>query len=194
MQTAAETDKTRIRREMAALLARKYPSRRHCVSEELWRRLDALPALGDAPVIVAFCAFRQEPELQPWLDRRLAEGRRLLLPRFNAAAQAYELVRIASADGDLTPGFYGIPEPRADLPPESAVPAGALWLVPGLAFTPRGLRLGRGKGFYDRLLAAHPGGRLVGLAFDCQILPDLPHSPWDIPMDWVVTPTRSMTR
>ena len=179
---------------MAALLARTYPTRAACVSEELWQRLDALPSLADAPAIVAFSAFRQEPELRPWLDRRLAEGRRLLLPRYNSSASAYELVRIASSGTDLTPGHYGILEPRADLPAESVVPPGALWLIPGLAFTPRGLRLGRGRGFYDRLLAAHPGGVLVGLAFDCQILPDLPHSSWDIPMDWVLTPTRSMQR
>ena len=118
----------------------------------------------------------------------------LLLPRYNSPTSAYELVRIASPETDLTPGHYGIPEPRPDLPAEAAVPSGALWLIPGLAFTPRGLRLGRGRGYYDRLLAAHPGGIRVGLAFDCQILPDLPHSPWDIPMDWVLTPTRSMPR
>jgi len=89
----------------------------------------------------------------------------------------------------LVPGQLGIPEPRADAP--QVVPD--LLLVPLLAVTASGTRLGQGKGHYDRALAemrrAAPV-RTVALAWDCQIAETLPADPWDMPVDYIATPTR----
>ncbi len=89
----------------------------------------------------------------------------------------------------LVPGQLGIPEPRTDAP--EVVPD--LLLVPLLAVTTAGTRLGQGKGYYDRALAemrrAAPV-RTVALAWDCQIAVTLPADPWDMPVDFVATPTR----
>jgi 5-formyltetrahydrofolate cyclo-ligase len=89
----------------------------------------------------------------------------------------------------LVPGYAGIPEPRADalrVTPD-------LLLVPLVAVTPTGVRLGQGKGHYDRALAAlrrHAPVRTVALAWDCQIADALPIDPWDMPVDFIATPTR----
>ena len=64
-----------------------------------------------------------------------------------------------------------------------------LALVPGLGFDARGHRLGRGKGHYDRLLAGFTGMK-IGVAFDFQIVTEVPREPHDIALDAVVTPTR----
>lgn len=90
---------------------------------------------------------------------------------------------------DLLPGAFGIPEPAAGAP---RVEPDVL-LVPLLAVTPVGVRLGQGKGFYDRALAAmrqRAPVRTVALAWDCQIGEMLPADSWDIPVDFVATPTR----
>jgi 5-formyltetrahydrofolate cyclo-ligase len=59
-------------------------------------------------------------------------------------------------------------------------------LVPGIAFDPQGHRLGRGKGYYDRFLAAHPDIYKIGVCFDFQKVPEVPVDEFDIPVDEVV--------
>lgn len=58
-------------------------------------------------------------------------------------------------------------------------------IIPGMAFTREGLRMGRGRGFYDRLLPRLKCRR-IGVCFDCQIVESLPLDPWDVPLDGVV--------
>jgi 5-formyltetrahydrofolate cyclo-ligase len=65
-----------------------------------------------------------------------------------------------------------------------------LFVVPGLAFDSRGVRLGRGGGWYDRMLAGYPRGSRVGFAYDFQVLADLPEDTWDLRMHAVVTDAR----
>jgi 5-formyltetrahydrofolate cyclo-ligase len=89
---------------------------------------------------------------------------------------------------ELSPGYRGIPEPRPDLP---AVRPDVV-LVPLVAADRNGHRLGQGGGHYDRTLAAlrAQGPVLaIGLAWDMQIMPDIPASPWDQPLDAIATPT-----
>jgi 5-formyltetrahydrofolate cyclo-ligase len=90
---------------------------------------------------------------------------------------------------DLVPGPMGIPQPGPDAP----VIMPRLLLVPLLAGTPTGLRLGQGGGYYDRALArlrAAGAVTAIGLAWDVQVTDMLPHDPWDQRLDWLATPTR----
>lgn len=90
---------------------------------------------------------------------------------------------------DLVPGTLGIPEPPVTAP--LVMPD--LVLVPLLAATPAGLRLGQGGGYYDRtLLALRSRGPVVaiGLAWDIQVTDTLPSDPWDESLDYIATPTR----
>jgi len=88
------------------------------------------------------------------------------------------------ADTTLCHGPRGVRQPEAIVP----VPVGAvdLWIVPGVAFGRDGSRLGRGGGYYDRLLA-QARGTVVGIAFDFQIFDRLPVDPWDRAVDRIVT-------
>lgn len=114
-------------------------------------------------------------------------GRSLALPWF-AARDAPMIFRAWSNpwEEELEPGPFGILQP-AHASPE-ATPD--LVFVPLLAFTGRAERLGRGDGHYDRWLAGNPSAVPVGLAWDCQLVDDLPIEPHDRKLSAVVTPTR----
>jgi 5-formyltetrahydrofolate cyclo-ligase len=87
---------------------------------------------------------------------------------------------------NLQPGAFGILEPVAGSA-EVAIPEIDAFICPGLAFDPQGGRLGRGRGFYDRMLSnARPGASKIGICFPCQIVPDTFPGPHDFPMDVVL--------
>lgn len=114
----------------------------------------------------------------------------VLLPRYSQHLSAYEMVPVTNGYADTRVGAYGIREPLPELVAasrEETCNENVIWLVPGLAFDRAGNRLGRGGGFYDRLL---PGvrGTKVGVAYTWQLVDLLPTEPHDIPVDVIVTP------
>ena len=84
----------------------------------------------------------------------------------------------------VSKGFAGIPEPVADVP--VAQDPTALVLMPGLAFTEDGSRMGYGGGFYDKFLAQEPDHPTVALCYDFQIVDELPTEDYDVPVDLVL--------
>jgi 5-formyltetrahydrofolate cyclo-ligase len=104
-----------------------------------------------------------------------------------AAGHLLRWSRIESFDL-LAPGPYGILEPPASAPIEMPPPH-AVAIVPCVAFDAAGYRLGWGKGYYDRFLDGFDGPS-IGLAFDCQEVPELPRESHDQPVDYIVTETR----
>lgn len=89
---------------------------------------------------------------------------------------------------DLQPGRWGLREPLADAAHAIALSSIDLILVPGVAFTRAGARLGRGGGYYDRLLSVLPSGTCkIGVCFDVQIVSELPVHSHDQHVDFVAT-------
>lgn len=110
---------------------------------------------------------------------------RWVYPKVSGDDLSFHHVR--DADRELVAGAFGIREPRPDLT-AVAVETIDAFLCPGLAFDKRGGRLGRGKGFYDRLLAnARTDALKVGVCFPWQIVDDTFAEPHDIAMDAVVS-------
>ena len=105
----------------------------------------------------------------------------------DAATGAYVVKRVLSA-ADLRPGRFGVLEPGAECP---VVPFSALdlVLVPGIAFDRAGNRLGRGRGFYDRMLALSPDAVSCGVGFDGQVVARVPVEPHDVKLHRMWTPT-----
>ncbi|MDH7504125.1 MAG: 5-formyltetrahydrofolate cyclo-ligase, partial [Verrucomicrobiota bacterium] len=100
----------------------------------------------------------------------------------------YEAAIVTDSKADLIPGFKGIMEPGPKCP---TLPLAELdfVLVPGLGFDATGARLGRGKGYYDRILAGVRGKR-CGVAMDWQVVESIPASAHDMKVDFILTPTR----
>lgn len=90
-------------------------------------------------------------------------------------------------------GAYGILEP-IEIDAKVTLPAMDLIVVPGIAFDKQLNRMGRGKGFYDKLLSKDAQGVKLGLCFDFQLRADVPVEPFDISMDFVVTDQQVLTK
>lgn len=149
-------------------------------------RILALDPFAAAPGVAAYVSDGAEPDLEPVCRAVLAAGKVLALPRFVPETGEYELARVPDPARDLVPGRYGLPEPRSEM---AKVTPGAdwLWLVPGVAFDGAGTRLGRGGGFYDRLLAAG-AGHIIGVFRQVQFHAGrLPCEAHDRKLDMAVT-------
>ena len=153
-----------------------------------WQKFLASKLFRDSSAIVGYIAIQKELPLKTILDAALSQGKALFLPRF--IDDKYVLARVDNLTECLVAGRYNIPEPADWCPTPSRLPENTLWLVPGLAFDQKGRRLGRGGGFYDRLLADFPFGISIGVCRDCQILPEVPADTFDVPMQALLTPTR----
>ena len=151
------------------------PEERTASSEVICTKLAALNL--HSPIAV-YLASPQEIDLSPFVRKMLESGIKVVAPRWNG--ETYELAVLKGLDeAHLRQGPMGILESaEAEIVPPKEVEA---WLVPGLAFTRNGKRLGYGGGWYDRLLAEAPKGAVkLGIAHAFQLLDDLPSEPHDI--------------
>ena len=149
----------------------------------------ALKEYRDARCIAAYMSFGSEFDTSAFIQDILARGKRLALPRIDAEKKNIEMRSVADLDRDLVAGTWGIREP-AEHCPQITPNTLDFVLVPGVAFTERGERLGYGKGFYDRLIAGlNPECALVAAAFSCQVVPRIPTTKTDQRVDLVVTET-----
>lgn len=156
-------------------------------SKLIRQHLLALEQVRDARCVFVYISIRNEPETHELVRQLLSLGKRLSVPRLDAAGLMHAH-RIQSLD-DLTPAGpeqFAIPVPPADAPIEPHPGAGVA-LVPGLAFTRTGQRLGMGRGHYDRYLADHPATFTIGLCYEWQVLNDVPHEPHDRAMRLLAT-------
>ncbi|MGB0581825.1 MAG: 5-formyltetrahydrofolate cyclo-ligase [Limisphaerales bacterium] len=167
-------------RERIALLDTKIELGGRLVASETWRA---------AGRVLLFSPLPDEPQFSEVWESN--DGKTLCLPRFVADTGAYEAAVIANRETDLVKGKFGIPEPGPECS-SLLLNQLDLVLVPGVAFTPFGARLGRGRGFYDRILAAVTG-RKIGVAFDEQLVDELPVESHDQWVDAILTPTRWIT-
>lgn len=178
-----------VRRELAARRGQFDPTVAQRLSERICARLLDLHEVKAARILSLYAALPGEVDLSALVPVCRKRGQIMLLPRFNTQAAAYEMVPFRDPAAETACGRFGIREPLPSLP---ALPAAQLvsptivWLVPGLGFDRAGHRLGRGKGFYDQLLCATRGLR-IGVAFNWQLLPEIPAEAHDMCMDLVVT-------
>jgi 5-formyltetrahydrofolate cyclo-ligase len=175
------TAKTELRRRVRAQLARMSPAARAAASESIRTTIASMPRWQEARTVAAFVPLPSEPDIRPF---DLGRGRTLLLPRVECDTLVFHAVASAA---NLRTGAFGILEPDPAVCPVVDPAQPDIILVPGLAFTHGGTRLGRGRGFYDRLLASIPRHILrVGVCFSCQIAAEIPSASHDEPADLVV--------
>jgi len=188
MNTPIHETKAAIRRRVRADLNHMTPTRRTEVSAQARALLQQQPLWLQAKSVLFFAPLADEPDLWPLLENALAAGKSVALPRFAPEDNSYVPCEIREPGRDLEPGRFGIREP-VDRCPELPTNRLDLLLVPGVAFDLQGRRLGRGKGFYDQLLAA-VRGTSCGVAFDEQIVGEIPVEPHDEYLNCILTPTR----
>ena len=133
-------------------------------------------------------ADRSERPALDLLEEFLAAGKILALPFFDAGKKIYGARQVENLATEIIAGKFGVREPASSC---AEVPLNQfdLVLVPGVAFDLSGNRLGRGRGFYDRLLAEASGVK-CGVGYDFQLLENIPAEPHDGKVKFIFTPSR----
>lgn len=180
--------KAALRRQLRERLQSLSAEERGRASTQIRQRLAGQPVWQKAQSVLFYAPTNSEPDLWPLAIEALGQGKSVALLRHAADTDSYAPCLIRELSIDLQPGRFSIPEPAAHCPifPSKQLD---LALVPGIGFTLDGGRLGRGKGYFDRLLAEVPGFK-CGVAFDCQLTADIPLEPHDVRLNCILTPTR----
>ena len=139
------------------------------------------PQYKQAQTIYGYLPYNQEVRTVPMLEQAMKEGKRVAVPKCYGDEMRFIYMDDLSK---VEKGYANIPEPIADEP--VADDKTALVLMPGMAFTKDGKRMGYGGGFYDKFLAAEPNHPTVALCYDFQMVEDLPTEDYDIPVDCVL--------
>ena len=176
-------------RERRAILSE---SQREEAASSLTTRLDALVASTGARSISCFLSYSTEPDTRAFIEGALARGIRVLLP----ISREDGLLdwAVATDSGDVADGLFGIPEPQGELLGPIAVGEVDLMIIPAAAVDESGMRLGWGRGFFDKTLgsiAKCPPAYAV--VYDSEVLDQVPSDQFDQPVSGVVTPPRTLT-
>ena len=186
--SAASAGKSALRERLLAVRAALPPAARESASRSIASRLASLPAWQRARTVALHHALGAEVDTAELARLALAAGKRVAWPRVSSVGPAMEFASCAASD--LVSGPARALEPPPSAPP---IPLESIDLVvvPGVAFDARGGRLGRGRGHYDATLTLlRPDAVRVGIAFEEQVVEDVPTEPHDAPLDVVVTSSR----
>jgi len=188
MLESNKTSKAGLRREIRARIALLTAAQREALSAQACALLEKQQAWVQAHTILFYAPVPGELNVWPLLAKALDVGKRVALPQFKAGTGVYVACQVRQPEKDLASGRFGIREPAWHCAP-MALNQLDLVLVPGLVFDLHGHRVGRGKGYFDRLLAAVRGAA-CGVAFDEQIVSEVPVEPHDKHVNCILTPTR----
>lgn len=178
--------KSDLRELMRQKLRIQSEEERQLWSEQVIERIEQLHCFNRAHVVMFYYPVHHEVDLRPLLDKYKDE-KVILLPVTHH--DSIELRQYVGAD-NLKKGRYGIPTPQTGTyrgKPD-------LVIVPGLAFDKDLVRMGRGKGYYDKFLRKLGKVTKVGVCYDFQVRDDVPWSWHDVRMDKVLTPSATYER
>ncbi|MGD1170246.1 5-formyltetrahydrofolate cyclo-ligase [Mycobacterium seoulense] len=188
----ATTSKAALREQLQTARRRVADVVRAREAEMLCQRLEAAEnVVSSGGTVCAYVPVGAEPGSVDMLDVLLRRCGRVLLPvaRTTAGDTPLPLRWGEYRPGTLTAARWGLLEPPEPWLPAAAIADASLILVPSLAVDRSGVRLGRGRGFYDRSLGARdPHARLVAVVRDAELVDDLPAEPHDVPMTDALTP------
>ncbi len=192
METGLGKTKVELRQLMKERLAALTEAEVRAHSAGVWERLSVMPELVSAGCILAYISKAHEIDTHGLIQQFLAMSRQVCVPAFDGTARRYNASELQDFHTDLTEGKFGILEPTRDA--VRPVQAGKLdaVLLPGLAFDVHGNRIGRGLGFFDRLLTEARGVK-IALAHDFQLLDEVPADAHDVRMDFIVTEKRMVS-
>ncbi|MDE7414585.1 MAG: 5-formyltetrahydrofolate cyclo-ligase [Muribaculaceae bacterium] len=172
-------EKSEIRKKIKAMRSMLLDSERQSAADEVFEQLENTAAFMLADKILMYHSLPDELSTHRFLDKWQSR-KRFFLPRVNGV----NLEILPYDESRLELGAFHIEEPTGTdtIAPEEI----ELIIVPGVAYDRSGNRLGRGKGFYDRLLASTRATK-IGVGYEFQIVDEIPVDPFDVKMDMVIS-------
>ena len=193
MLDSPQTPKSGIRKNIIALREQLPSDTRAAHSSTITERLLQLPEYRQAGAVLGYMNFGAEFASELWVERVLADGKKLALPRVNHHTNQLDLYWVDDLENQLAPGLWRIREPIVELCERLDTPNELEFaLLPGVAFARNGARLGYGGGYYDKLLADLPSDGtqrpvLAAAAFAMQIVEFIPQEATDVKVELIVT-------
>lgn len=192
--------KQTIRKNILAQREQLTADTRATYSAAITERLIQLPEYQQANTVLGYINFGTEFESSLWVVRALAEGKRLALPKVNHHTNQLDLYWVDDLESQLAMGLWGIREPIVERCEKlDKLNDIEFILLPGVAFSRDGARLGYGKGYYDKLLArlSNEGGvahspALVAGAYSMQFVERIPQEATDRKVEWLVTESETI--
>jgi 5-formyltetrahydrofolate cyclo-ligase len=203
------SEKQQIRKSILAAREQLSPDVRAAYNAAITERLLQLPEYRRAETVLGYMNFGSEYASEVWVAQVLADGKRLILPRVNRHTNTLDLYLVEDMESQLAAGLWGIREPVIERCKRlSDINEVEFVLLPGIAFSRDGARLGYGGGFYDKLLmkplAIRPGEQttlaksrvmahaphrfaLATAAFGLQVVAQIPQEATDVRVEWIIT-------
>ncbi len=175
------TDKKSIRKEIFKRRKEADPVQLTEKSRIICDKVIGLDAFQNSDTVFVYVDFKREVETKKIIETAWSMGKKVAAPRVEGRDMCFYLIQRMD---QLEPGYFEIPEPTTGVPAEDEE---AILIVPGVAFDRNRHRAGYGQGFYDRYLEKHPHHKTVAVAFDFQIVDEVPSEPTDICPQMVIT-------
>ncbi|MCR4806807.1 MAG: 5-formyltetrahydrofolate cyclo-ligase [Lachnospiraceae bacterium] len=190
--TDTDLKKKDIRKDFIKRRSGLAPDKKALYDTVICDRITSMDEYNDAGLVLVYASYNGEVDTKELIKRCIKDGKSVACPRcrIEDGVPALDFYRIGSWD-DLNEGYKGIPEPGAD---EDKKVSGheikdALIIVPMVGYDKSGNRLGYGKGFYDRFLAANKNAKSIGLAYSIQECDELPVDEYDVRPDMIINET-----
>ena len=174
-------DKNALRRSIATKIKALSLENRMLESQKVMTAVECLPEFKSANTLMCYHSMPNEVCTHDAIAR-WSKTKTVVLPRVNGD----HLMLFEYSPEKMETGKYGIFEPSLDCRPVDLKEIDLI-IVPGVGFDACCNRMGHGKGYYDRLLSEKADIKLIGVAFDCQIVDAVPHCSHDVGMDKVIT-------
>lgn len=191
MSDAIADAKRALRAELRERRQLVTPQARDAAAEGIQAQLDLLVEQLGVRSMSCFLSTTTEPGTREFVAAAVARGIRVLLP----VTRADGLLdwSVATPDLDIAEGMFGLPEPVGELLGPIAVNDVDLLVIPAAAVDRRGMRLGWGRGYFDKTIGSmHRCPPVYAVVFDSEVLDEVPSDLHDQPVTGVVTPTQTI--
>lgn len=183
-------EKDDLRKKILALRRSQSIAQVEIVSSLIQKRILFLPLFKSAKAILFYLASKDEVQTKELIRKALSLSKKVGVPLVDPERKQIIPSWIRDIDQELTIGFRGILEPKKSCIRIFDSQELDLIIVPGVAFDPKGHRLGLGGGFYDRFLARVSGIVFLSPAFEFQVVDQVPYQDHDITVDYIITEKR----
>jgi len=160
------------------------------LSEKIISYLIKIEEFKNSKTIMTYLSFKEEVNTFKLIEKMMDLEKNVLTTYTDKNKNIIVPCKLKDLDESLDENPFGYLEPKEDLIEEVDPSQIDLIITPGLAFDKKGNRIGYGGGYYDKLLARAPQAIKIALSYDFQILSKVPSGKFDIPVDYIVTPTK----